>query len=466
MTTCSISRRTQRLAQAAFLLLTICWTNLSSLAQPAPADTTSAFASRDNPLLALPRHLWNFVMYPLGEFTIHAERSRLPERSLDFFMNDARTFGVFPKVQFGGETGTGGGVKIFHADLAGRRKQMELGYVYSGRRRQAGQFQYLDPSLAGTRGYALLSGEFLKTHNQNSSVNASVRDDPTRVFAINQVDAAFSLGWRMHTGRLAAARPFVELETTFGWHYRNFRADLGGESSLTDQGSSAGAALLPGIGEKLGYFSWGGRLVLDNRDHRPPVQEPPHPWFGSLPGERVLNVEGMFYRIRNTAYATRGGRVSLVGTYGSGADDVRFFKAAGEVQGYLPLFNPGQVLAVRGRLERVFMFGSSFAPYADLVTLGGGKEMRGFRRGFFRGEGSLLVNVEYRYLIWDSWNAFFFWDEGQVFDRFDEVSWTAFHSTFGGGVTLRTASRLLVKFQVGYSFAEKPLIGFSFAQDF
>ena len=92
--------------------------------------------------------------------------------------------------------------------------------------------------------------------------------------------------------------------------------------------------------------------------------------------------------------------------------------------------------------------------------------MRGFRRGFFRGEGSLLVNVEYRYLIWDTWNAFLFWDEGQVFDTFDEMTWQGFHTTIGGGLTFRTPTGLIAKIQIGYSFAEKPLLGFSFTQDF
>ena len=32
-----------------------------------------------------------------------------------------------------------------------------------------------------------------------------------------------------------------------------------------------------------------------------------------------------------------------------------------------------------------------------------------------------MFNVEYRYPIWDTWNAFLFWDEGQVFDHYKAI---------------------------------------------
>ena len=74
--------------------------------------------------------------------------------------------------------------------------------------------------------------------------------------------------------------------------------------------------------------------------------------------------------------------------------------------------------------------------------------------------------MEYRYPIWDSWNAFLFWDEGQVFDALSDASTGDFHTSFGGGLTLRAARCLLAKLQIGHTRENNVLIGLTFLQDF
>ncbi len=48
-----------------------------SQAAPTPAaetDTLDVYETRHNHLLALPKHLWNALIYPIGQFTIWAVR--------------------------------------------------------------------------------------------------------------------------------------------------------------------------------------------------------------------------------------------------------------------------------------------------------------------------------------------------------------------------------------------------------
>ena len=76
--------------------------------------------------------------------------------------------------------------------------------------------------------------------------------------------------------------------------------------------------------------------------------------------------------------------------------------------------------------------GDGFVPYTELIQLGGNESARGYTRGYFRGQGALQFNVEYRYPIWDYSNVFLFWDEGQIFDHFGDLRWGGFHSSWGG----------------------------------
>ena len=105
-------------------------------------------------------------------------------------------------------------------------------------------------------------------------------------------------------------------------------------------------------------------------------------------------------------------------------------------------------------------------PYSDLTTLGGGQRLRGYKRGFFRGQGSLLLSAEYRYPTWDTWNAFLFWDEGQVFSEYGALGRDRFEYSYGAGISLRTERALLLGVCIARSTEEAGLVGFSLEKEF
>ena len=92
--------------------------------------------------------------------------------------------------------------------------------------------------------------------------------------------------------------------------------------------------------------------------------------------------------------------------------------------------------------------------------------MRGYRRGSFRGEGSLLFSAEYRYPVWDTWNAFLFWDEGQVFDRYGDLDPGGFEHSYGAGISVRTERAFLFGLRIARSDEEEALAGFSLEKEF
>ncbi|OGG53260.1 MAG: hypothetical protein A3F84_05120 [Candidatus Handelsmanbacteria bacterium RIFCSPLOWO2_12_FULL_64_10] len=432
----------------------------------AEADTSDAYESKSYPLLAFPRLAWTALVYPIGQFTIHSEKTHLSARILDLFTNASRTFGVFPQVKLGGETGTGGGVRVFHSNIAGKGKQFEGFFVYAGGRGQTGEALYTDPSLSGSRFYWKTGVEYLRTHNRNASINGALHEDLSRLLQVERLDASTAVGWRLHAGALESYRRNVYVEGRVGYGRRNFRQRFGPPGPLTDTGSTPQARRLVGLGQKIALYRFGGRIACDSRDYQKPVRTLSHPLNYRLPGRVVTYADGLYHHFRDIFYPERGGLLQAEADYVTGAEDARFFRVTAEAQWFATLFFRNRILALRSRLEKVHRVGGGIIPYPDLVTLGGSQQLRGYRRSSFRGEGAWLLSAEYRYPIWDTWNAFLFWDEGQVFDRYGEIGWGAFRASWGGGVTLRTETGFLGKLQIGRSAVEKALVGFTLEQEF
>ena len=140
------------------------------------ADSLDVYETKHYPILQLPQTIFNYLVYPLGEFTIYAERSELPQRAYGWFTNADYTYGLFPQVQFGGETGTGLAASLFHANLFDRAKQLEAAFAFSGSDRQQGEFAYTDSSLLGRELYLEAEGEFLNSDHEGATVNGGVED--------------------------------------------------------------------------------------------------------------------------------------------------------------------------------------------------------------------------------------------------------------------------------------------------
>ena len=113
-----------------------------SAREGAVGDTSDVYETRHYPVLELPQKLWRGLIYPLGEFVIYAEHSEMPKRMRNWFTNQERTFGLFPYVQLGGETGTGIGFNTFHTDLFGAEKEFGASYIFAAPERQTGQALY------------------------------------------------------------------------------------------------------------------------------------------------------------------------------------------------------------------------------------------------------------------------------------------------------------------------------------
>ena len=433
------------------------------------ADSTDVSVTKVTPvnhLLGLPRYALLMVVNPLGKFAVYAEHAKLWVRYYKLFTNKGSTFGLFPHGQLGGETGTGVGVRLFQTNWFGRENTIAAHYIYSGRKGQFVEGLYVAPDVLGKGLIWKIQGGFLQTKNRGATINGAVKNNDARLFELKKIDVETAVEWRLKKGEIASYVPQVKLVGTLGVVRRDFRPVMGGLQPLSDPGSSPQARLLKGLGAAFTFYRFGFQVVYDDRDFKRPTRQLSLPVDYRFPGRVVAQFGDQFYFARDTGYPERGGFIALKADVATGPDRIRFYQIRAEAARYVTLFWKNRILVLHAQLDKVRSLGDGFVPYTELIHLGGNLSARGYRRGHFRGQGALLFNAEYRYPIWDYWNAFLFWDEGQIFDHFGDLRWGGFHSSYGGGISFRTELGLLGKIKIGHSTAERLLIGFTMRQAF
>jgi hypothetical protein len=340
-------------------------------------------------------------------------------------------------------------------------------FVASGEGGQTGAALFGDESIAAGRGYWRAEMAWLKTRNEGATVNGGWYESELRLLQLKQLDIVSTLGWRLHAYETESFTKNTFVEGRVGFGRRRLTERFNVELPFVTPRYTAQAHQRIGQGETIALFSAGVRLAYDDRDYSPPTKELSHPLNYQLPG-RILHQDGeLYHSFRDIYNAEAGGLAELEFDFFSGNKDARFIKIGAEVQRFFSLFWRYRVLALRARLDKVSALGDeSIVPYVDLVTLGGSQRLRGYRRGAMRGEGALLLSAEYRWPIWDTWSAYLFWDEGQVFDRYGDIEGGSFLSSWGGGINLRTAEAFLIGLRIGHSEAEDALVGFTLEQEF
>ena len=146
---------------------------LASLAAPASAqagpgaaagtDTSDVYETRHNHVLAFPSYVWSTLTWPLGKVTIWAER-----KGLFTVQGEEKTSGWSPYAALDGvgpgeETGTGGGITVFHSGFSAR--------VIANRSNYGGKVLYEVPGIGDGSWYWNASVDALKTGSENATMN-------------------------------------------------------------------------------------------------------------------------------------------------------------------------------------------------------------------------------------------------------------------------------------------------------
>ncbi|MCH7675602.1 BamA/TamA family outer membrane protein [candidate division KSB1 bacterium] len=374
-------------------------------------------------VLSLPAKIWHLAWTPLGATVIWVEQSRIQEKAINFFLNDDQTAGFFPLVSFGGNTGAGGGLMVFDNNLFNKRKRIKASFLYSSSSNNITEIAYADSSLFGSSFYFDITGSYFNDSDENLYISDSVSLENLRDSSIgaNKSTADDETSYATQEGGVIANLSYVFSQKVGLGIVSSFRrVDI--DSSHDEIEGALFPRNIPGKGE-TSLFSVGGTLTFNLAKGWP----------------RTLS--GTLLRLSYTYNREINGR----------RFEYNRFRA--ELNQFIPIpfLAKNRRLGIRGVFEKIDRIGTKQVPFYELSLLGDAANLRGFDQNRFRGRGLLFFNFEYRYPIWDTWDAVLFFDEGQVYDDLSEIALNEFHTAVGTGIRFMSRTGFLMRFEVARS---------------
>jgi outer membrane protein assembly factor BamA len=122
-----------------------------------------------------------------------------------------------------------------------------------------------------------------------------------------------------------------------------------------------------------------------------------------------------------------------------------------EVQQYIPFFNERRVIALRGRTDLTWKNAGQTLPFYMQPTLGGSRDLRGFRPFRFYGDNSLLFNAEYRYEVFSGLDMAVFGDAGKVFQSKSDLNLRDLEGSYGIGMRFNARNVVFMRLDAGFS---------------
>ena len=362
-------------------------------------------------VLAFPSYVIDAVTYPLG-VTVRYLETNFPS----LFRPKPVVRGVRPLIELGGPNGVQGGLALFHHDLWGAGHDVRASGEVAARESWEVEMQYAVPSPLGWATTLQFFGEYAVNDERRFFVGGNNADE--------DADEAQFYGRRLDVRTLLA----YDLGERWGGETQVRYQHVRTRPSEEDPERGERIVGQPGLGV-TDFVSVSTEAIWD--------------------GTRTYQRRQTHRRVGGTVLLGRLGY-----THDLASDRFRYATVVGEVQQYVPLpfLPPGRRLALRARIEKNEpLLGGEAVPFYDLRGLGGQESLRGFRFDRFVDDGLLLLNAEYRYPIWDSFDAVLFVDSGQAFTRVGDIAADRFRWSYGGGVHLLSGRKLGARFEVARS---------------
>lgn len=391
--------------------------------------------------LAAPDLALRGLAWPIKKSVIWAERERLPariRRALHF--NDEETAGWFPNFELGGEIGPAVGFQLFHEDLWGGGEEIRLSTLFgfdtfTGPGLEEEQVRLLFVVPPGRLPLRLRTEIFA---GEDRDEDFYVRETPDgRLRVGHEAGEHDDTTYELDVARARIQLDLLPVEdVAIGIAFR----PIAGDAEIGDGGEPPIPERVEGFGGTTILVGGGPVVVWDRRD------DPVRPRSGSR-----VRVEGGYWS--GVEGRTTEGR------------EYEYVRYAVELEQHLPTFRHDRTIALQATLDRVETRSGKAAPFWELPLADEDHLLRGYTRNRFRDAGALIVNAEYRYPIWDTWDAFLFVDEGQVFGDYEDLDWDRFEWSAGSGVRFYSKHGFLFRVLVAFS-EEETNFRFGLAQEF
>jgi outer membrane protein assembly factor BamA len=398
-------------------------------------------------IIAVPTMVMKFPLFLTGRGIKHtaifiSDISLIP-RTRALLTRDDELVALYPAASLGGRSGLAAELNFFNKRFLKKGNKLSLQASYSTNRHQDSYISYQIPEMlsayAGTSLFLDMRGGYeVKTNEDFFGIgNESNRDDRTN-FRHEQLGGELTVGvaWTK------------SLRTRLLIDYTDHAIEHG-DGTYDSTLDRFDPQTTPGL-DGATLLGVGGSVAFDTRDSH--------------------------------FYPSRGGLAEFSVTLFDQVDanNYGFTRYDLELGHYLTLFRPWRILAIRllGEINtrlsssRPLNFASATnrtqrpeTPFFERASLGGATSLRGYSTGRFRDKDLILLNVEYRYSIWDkelegygALDTGLFIDIGRVFDDLTEDTFRDYQISYGVGIRARTKENLLFRAEIAWSSEETNLI--------
>lgn len=396
----------------------------------------SADPSFGRELLRLPSTIFHTATIPFKWSIIWISEKQVLQKLSDVFLFDDGTAGFYPSFSVGGRTDFAAGVTYFDRDLFNSGHSLDFTTFYTDTENYKLSFNYKIPPTQSRRYQFKLKGNLRTNSDQDIFIGGNSRSDDLEAdYQIEQ--------YRLQTDVGYLPQKNVLITVTGGISH----TVINDFSSFTESGEPIENFIYTnnfGFGTTT-LANTGISATLDLRKADSENRN-----------TNLVSTITTSYDFKQTKIRVYSGALFDAGInyYRSTTNsDYEFLYYFGGWQQFFPL--PGlpdnRRLALRARLEKRYPLGNAAVPFFEQSILGDADNLRGYEQDRFRNLGSLLLTLEYRYPIWDTWDAVIFTDQGQVFNEFSQLGFNRFHGSVGTGLRFMTASDFLFRAEIAFS---------------
>lgn len=398
-----------------------------------PYSVSTSFGRK---VARLPATLLNTAILPLEWSVIYIEENNLIPRVSDIFLNEDGTAGFYPNFSVGGRTGFAAGITYFNRDVFNHGHSLDLNTFYTNTHNFNLGMNYIVPPGEESRFQFDIRANLRFNDDQDIFLGGNDGRENLEVdYAIERYDLQSELGYLIRSNLLMSFRSGFKHTAVKGLSEVTETGEPIDNFINTDK-FAVGIVNLATVGLSATFDRRGA--VGQNRN------------------SNLISAITSSYDFKQSKTRIFSGFLVDAGlAYNRSVDssEFEFLNYYGEGQYFIPL--PGlplnRRLAMRARLEKRYQLGNAPVPFYEQSILGDAQNLRGYEQDRFRDLGSLLFTLEYRYPIWDTWDAVVFTDQGQVFNQFSQLSFNRFQSSIGTGLRFMTASDFLFRIEIAFS---------------
>jgi len=387
-------------------------------------------------LLKAPAVVLHTATLPLKWGIIWINESQVLPKLSNFFLNDEGTAGFYPNFSFGGRTAFAAGVTYFNRDVFGLGHSLDLNTFYTNRTNFKFGFNYKIPPDKNSRYQFDIRGGARKNGDQDIFLRGNDGPEDLEIeYGIENYNLQVDAGYLLRSNVLATLSNGIK------------HTNISNVSTRTETGEFVGG-LVNSEGFGLGTITLANTGLSATFDLRNADSKNKN--------TNLVSTVTSSYDFKQTKTRIYSGALFDAGiSYNRSINEstYEFLRYYGDWQQFLPL--PGwpqnRRFALRARLEKRYPLGDGFVPFYEQSFLGDAGNLRGYEQDRFRNLGSLLLTLEYRYPIWDTWDAVVFTDQGQVFSEFNQIAFNRFNGAVGTGLRFMTASDFLFRVEIAFS---------------